>query len=450
MKQFCPQMVSHNTKTTQKRNMSMFDNSVFTIDENNLSTRISQATHYLEEYEKEVERAQGAANYSFRNKEDALGRIKMLVEFATNDERVQALYARAKACVKGGAGNIATVDPSMTVYLENEENIRKHFAEVSEKAWNDMLAANAENKLEKLYPVPDFNKYTLDDMKGKIVVLDSVRYPDNQFFGTTGEYIWCGTRSDGMYFVKIDGREWLGPYEAVKRYRRQVDTTMLDVKEWSVIGKISEIACESPDANENQLTPPLMAWEVTPMALYVPGHIMAVYDENADHSGKFVDEDQVKALKDAWYTVKEVPADVTPERLVEIFMSAIKEKNYDLYLECIDPERQENPIQKDLITYHWDLHQERFHGEYIHALINSDKTVVRTVKGYDDNSIDNFFLDDDEQKKIKEAYGEKEEEAIVQTSAIDKNGKQLGSPVNHTLRRVGDGRWYISTYENRF
>lgn len=209
----------------------MFDSSVFTISESNLSSRITQATHYLEEYEKEVARAQGAANYTFRNKEDALGRIKMLVEFAPNDERVQGLFARAKTCVKGGAGNIVTVDHSMTVYLENEENIRRHYAEVSEKAWNDFLSANTENKLDRLYPTPDFKKYTLDDMKGKIVVLDNVRYPDNQFMGSLGEYIWCGTRSDGMYFVRIDGREWLGPYEAVKRYRRQVDTTMMEVKE---------------------------------------------------------------------------------------------------------------------------------------------------------------------------------------------------------------------------
>ena len=66
----------------------MFDSSVFNIDESNLSSRIAQATHYLEEYEKEVARAQGAANSNFRSKEDALGRIKMLVEFAPNDERV--------------------------------------------------------------------------------------------------------------------------------------------------------------------------------------------------------------------------------------------------------------------------------------------------------------------------------------------------------------------------
>jgi hypothetical protein len=434
----------------QKGNMNMFDGSVFNIDASNLSARIAQAAHYLEEYEKEVARAQGAANYNFRSKEDALGRIKLLVEFAPGDERIQDLYSRAKACVKGGAGNIATIDPSMTVYLENEERIRKHFADASEKAWNDILVANTENRLEKAFPTPDLNKYTLDDMKGKIVVLDNVRYPDNQFHGSVGEFIWCGTRSDGMYFVRIDGRAWLGPYEAVKRYRRQVDTTMNEVKEWTVIGRINDLAMESPDAGENQVAPPVMAWEVEPIALYVPGHIMGVYDEKGEHTGRFVDEDKLAELKDSCYTVKSVPADVTPERLIEIFMYAIKEKNYNLYLDCIDPDRRENPIQQSLVTYHWDLHQERFHGEYIHAFINPEKTVVKVLQGYDDNSIDNFFLDEDEQAKIKEAYGEKEEEAVVQTYAIDMNGKQIGSPVNHTLRRVGSGRWYITSYENRF
>ncbi len=428
----------------------MFDNSVFTITKDNLNSRITQATHYLEEYEKEVARAQGAAGYVFRNKEDALGRIKMLMEFDSNDERILNLYERARACVKGGAGNIVTVDPAYLVYLENEENLRKHYAEVSEKAWNDILEANKTNVLEKNFPTPDFKKYTIDDMKDKIVVLDNVRYPDNQFMGSGGEYIWCGTRSDGMYFLRIDGREWLGPYEAVKRYRRQVDTTMMEVKEWSVIGKISDIAFEVPDAGESQTTPAVMAWEVEPIALYVPGHIMGIYDAEGEHTGRFIDEEKLQELKDAFYTVKEVPNNVTPEQLVDIFMWAIKEKNYPLYLDCIDPERRDNPTQLDLVLYHWDRHQERFHGEYVHAMADSEKTVTKVIQGYDDNSIDTFFLDDDEQQKIKEAYGERIEEAYVMTTAIDKNGKQIGSPAKHTLRRVENGRWYIYTYEIRF
>ena len=428
----------------------MFDSSTFTVNESTLSSRISQAAYYLEQYEKEVARAQGASNYVFQSKDEALGRIKILKEFAPDDPKINELFERARACVKGGAGNITTVDPQMTVYLETEAKIRKHFADASEKAWNDLLAANTENRLEKVYPTPETDKYTIDDLRGKIVILDNVRYPDNQFMGVMGEYIYCGTRSDGMYFVNISGRDWLGPYEAVKRYRRLVDTTMNEVKEWTIIGEISDLACEVPDANEGKLGAPMLAWEVKPKALYVPGHIMAVYDENGEHTGRFIDEDQVKALKDATYTVKEVPQDVTPERLVEIFMYAIKEKNFDLYKECIDPKRQESPVQLDLMNYHWDLHQERFHGEYIHANINSDKTEIKVVGGFDDNSIDNFFLDESDVSQLKKAAGDKVEEAYVQTAAIDANGKQLGTPATHILKRTNGGRWYISTYEVRF
>ncbi len=428
----------------------MFDISTFDVKASNLSTRIAQTTYYLVELEKEVARAQGASNQKYRYKEDALGRIKALVEFAPDDERVQDLFRRAKACVKTGAGKINTVDPAMTIYLENEKNLRKHFAEVSEKAWKELLASHASEMLERVYPTPDFKKTILEDVAGKMVVLEDVAYPENQFMGTTGEYVWTGTRSQGMYFMRIDGREWLGPYEAVKRYRRLVDTTMNDVRKWSVLAKITDIAFDCPDANETKRAGYTMAWEVEPIALYVPGHVMAVYDETGEHTGRFIDEDKVAAMKEAWYTVREVPDDVTPERLMEIFMYAIKEKNFDLFMDCITPDRRETAVQQSLINYHWDLHQERFHGEYIHANVNPDKTVIRVIKGYDDTGVDAFFLDEDELAEIKKAYGEKEEEASVQTVALDANGKQLGSPSNHRLKRVGDGRWYVNTYEIRF
>lgn len=428
----------------------MFDSSVFTVNETNLKSRIDQASFYLGEYEKEVALAQGAGSTNFRNKEDALGRIKILVEFAPDDERVKDLYARAKACVKGGAGNISEVNPAMTVYLVNEENMRKHFAEVSEKEWNKLLSQYKGEMLEKVFPSPDYKEVSLDDLKDKIVLFENVRYPENQFKGTMGEYVWTGTRSDGVYFIRIDGRNWLAPYEAVKRYRRQVDTTMMDVKEWSLLGKISDIAFDSPEAGDTKVMAPLMGWEVEPFALYVPGHVMALYNKDDEHSAHYVDEEKVAEMKEAWYTVKEVPSDVTPERLMEIYMSAIKEKNFDLYLECIDPSRRQNPTQMDLINYYWDLHQERFHNEYIHANILAEKTVIKVTKGFDDNDLDNFFLDEEEIGKLKKASGEKEEEATVETAAIDKNGKQLGTPVKHTLKRAEGGRWYVFNYELRF
>ncbi|MBQ1382896.1 MAG: hypothetical protein IIY73_03200, partial [Solobacterium sp.] len=157
------------------------------------------------------------------------------------------------------------------------------------------------------------------------------------------------------------------------------------------------------------------------------------------------------AIKEGWYTEKSVPEDVTPEHLVEIFRQAIKEKNYDLYADCIQPERRQNPIQQDLMLYYWDLHQERFHGEYVHANVVPDATEITVVKGYNDNTgLESYFLSSAEQQSIAARYGDKVEYASVQTVSFDKNGKQLGSPVRRNLIRTNGGRWYIRDYEIRF
>ncbi|MBR6429312.1 MAG: hypothetical protein IKS43_06620, partial [Clostridia bacterium] len=72
----------------------MVDSTTFSVNDSNLTMRIQQAEMYLKEFEAEVKRAQGATGM-FRSKEDALGRIKILSEFAPNDPRVKELYSRA-------------------------------------------------------------------------------------------------------------------------------------------------------------------------------------------------------------------------------------------------------------------------------------------------------------------------------------------------------------------
>lgn len=407
---------------------------------------------YLKEFEDEVRRANGATGV-FRSKEDALSRVMILNEFDPNEPRIKALFERARKCVMGSTGNFTTVTDDMTVYLRNEANIRALYAEKSENAWNRLIAEHSAEMLEKVFPSPDLmsNETDVDGLMGKYVVLDQVRYPANQFLGVTGEFIYVGKRSTGMYFIRIDTRKWLGPYEAVKRYRRLVDSTMAEVEEWTVLGKIVDLTMEVPEAGEEKVGGGVMALVVEPAALYVPGHVLGVYSAEHERSGYFVDEDEVSAIKESWYTVKSVPEDVTPERLVEIFRQAIKEKNYELYTDCIQPERRKNPTQESLLLYYWDLHQERFHGEYVHADVVPEETKITVVKGYDDNNgLDSYFLSKEEQQNIAARYGEKIEYASVQTVAFDDKGKQLGSPVRRNLIRTNGGRWYVRDYEIRF
>lgn len=428
----------------------MIDETVFSVNSTNLTMRIQQAEIYLREFENEVRRANGATGI-FRSKEDALGRIKILQEFAPDDPRVGDLFERAKRCLMGSLGNFFDVTADMTVYLENEENIKKLYAEKSAKAWNALLEQHQDELLEKVWPAPDVREQSMEELNGKYVVLEDVRYPANQFMGVTGEFIYVGKRSSGMYFVRLDSRSWLGPYEAVKRYRRLVDTTMMEVESWTVLGRIRDLTMEIPEAGEKKVGGPVFAVVVEPVALYVPGHVLGLYDKERENSGYFVDEEEVAAIKESWYTEKTVPEDVTPERLVEIFRQAIKEKNYDLYVDCIQPERRKNPIQESQLLYYWDLHQERFHGEYVHAQVQPDATKITVVKGYSDESgLESFFLSKEEQQSIAARYGEKVEYASVQTVAFDKNGKQLGSPVKRNLIRTNNERWYIRDYEIRF
>ncbi|MBQ3386335.1 MAG: hypothetical protein IJG53_03335 [Eggerthellaceae bacterium] len=428
----------------------MVDKTMFSVNDANLTMRIQQAEFYLKEFEAEVKRAQGGSG-SFRSKEDALSRIMILNEFAPNDPRVKGLFDRARACIMGSTGNFTDITPEMTVYLENEAKLRAMYAEKSEKAWNELAAQYEGKLLERLYPAPDPTTQRMDDFVGKFVILDEVRYPMNQFMGVTGEFIWMGKRSTGMYFVKIDTRRWLGPYEAVKRYRRLVDTTMMEVDKWTVLGEITDVTLEIPEAGENKVGGPVFASVVEPVALYVPGHVLGLYDPEQPTSGRFVGEEEVAAIKEAWYTEKSVPEDVTPEHLVEIFRQAIKEKNYDLYVDCIQEERRQNPTQESLLLYHWDLHQERFHGEYVHAEVVPEATKITVVKGYDDSAgLDSYFLTAEDQAQIAKRYGDKVEYASVQTISFDKNGKQLGSPVRRNLIRTNGGRWYVRDYEIRF
>ena len=410
--------------------------------------KIGYATYYVKEFEREVEIQRGGEKMSWRSKRTALEKVAELKSLYPGDPEVESLFQRARRALMKSKGDYTEVATEWTAYKRNEETLRKIIAEASAKEWERCLAGHRENLLPKVFPAPFHKEVSLETLKGKYVVLDDVQYPRRQFYGATGEYVASGKPSTGYYFVNIATRDWLGPYEAVKRYRLNVDSGLEDVKKWTVLGEIVDIAAENPNPGEDAVGNVQFGWELKPVALYVPGHVMAVRDNAGDATGRFIGEERVAAIKDGWYTVKEVPPDVTPERLMEIFMTAIKEKNYKLYLACINPDRVENDEGIN-VRYHWDLHQKRFHSEYVHATFGKAK--VSVVKGFnDEDALENMFLDDTQKKTLKRIGGEKVEEATVESRAYDENGKQLGTPHPHKLIRRGGGRWYVEDYALRF
>ncbi len=403
------------------------------------------AEYYLKEFEAEVKRAGGNANTLFRNKNEALNRIQNLMKAYPEDPAVLALYERARAALMMSKGNYQQITPAMIAYLNNEKQLREKYAQLSVTKWNELQQGR--ELITKVFPSVDPLKNTPEtDPTEKTIVLPDVKYPDNQFVGASGEYIVVGKPSTGFYFVNICGREWLGPYEAIKRFRREVDGSLGESLNFTVLGKITGPAFEIPG---NRRTTMAWGWVVEPEALYIDGRIVATFDANHDKSGSFVEEDKVAAIKEGWYTEKDVPDNATPERVMEIFLAALKEKNYDLYLKCINPERYKTETAESLVRYHWDLHQARLHGEYVHATFSDTKIVV--AKGHDDkNDLENFFLDDNQRDHLIKMQGEKVEHATVKSQAFDENGKQVGSKNVHKLIRKGGGRWYVDDYEIRF
>lgn len=401
--------------------------------------------YYLKEFEAEVKRAGGNANTLFRNKNEALKRVQALMQAYPEDPAVQALYDRARAALMMSKGNYRQITPDMLAYLNNEKQLRERYAKLSQDKWAELQQGR--ELITKVYPTPDPLKLTNEtDPSDKLIVLTDVKYPDNQFIGGSGEYIAVGSPSTGFYFVNIGGREWLGPYEAIKRFRREVDASLGENLNFTVLGKITGPVMEIPGNRRMNMA---WGWIVEPEALYIDGRIVATFDANHDKGGSYVEEDKVADIKQGWYTEKSVPQDATPERVMEIFLAAIKEKNYELYEQCINPERQKTETGKSLLRYHWDLHQERLHGEYVHAVFSDTKITV--AKGFDDkNDLENFFLDDAQRDRLTKMQGEKVEYATVQSRAYDANGKQIGVKHAHKLIRKGGGRWYVDDYAIRF
>ena len=405
------------------------------------------ANYYLKEFEAEVKRAQGSANTMFRNKNEALNRIQTLMKAYPEDPAVLALYERARAALMMSKGDYRQITPAMVAYLNNEKQLREKYAQLSTAKWQELQQGR--ELTTKVFPAVDPLKASAENSPvDKTIVLPEVKYPDNQFVGGSGEYIVVGKPSTGFYFVNIGGREWLGPYEAFKRFRREVDGSLGENLNLTVLGKVIGPVMEIPGNRRSNMA---WGWVVVPEALYVDGRIVATFDAKHDKGGSFVEEDKVAGIKESWYTEKDVPQDATPERVMEIFLAAIKEKNYELYRKCINPERYKTETAESLLRYHWDLHQQRLHGEYVHAFFSDTKITV--AKGHDDkNDLENFFLDDSQRRQLTTMMGEKVEYATVQSSAFDANGKQIGVKHTHKLIRKGGsaGRWYVDDYEIRF
>ncbi len=415
-----------------------------------LDREINRAEYYVSEFEKEIKRLRGGRSERYFNKKEAAERVKALHERHPGDPRVQALFERMRGALMGSKGDFITITPEMLAYREQEKNLREHFARIADEAWAELLQKEQAKLVQTTFPTPNWEEVSLESLRGSVVVLSDVRWPMDEFIGATGKFIAVGAPSKGYWFINSGGRQWVGPWEAVKRYRRQVDSELEDMKSWIVLARINDLAVEIPQAEEKKTMAPQWGWVVTPVAIHAPGKVTALYATGQEQSATFAGEEQVAALKSRGYSVKDLPEQATPIQVMETFVTAIKEKNVDLYLKCIDPARLEGRYGEAMVKgFHWDLHQARFRKHYVAVTFDEPRIVVS--QGFDEgDDADNYFLSAGQKETARKIQGSKVEYAYVDCKAWDENGRQYGSPKEYTLKRVDGGRWMIETYDIPF
>ena len=411
-------------------------------------TEVSGAELYLKRFESHVKRMNGKAfGLRFDDKE-ALKRIKKLKEKYPDDLHVEALFQRARKALMASKGDYFTITPAMLAYREQEKMLREKMDKIAQNAWQDLLAKMRQDPAitfnEQAFPCPDPANSDPDKVIGTYVFLDDIRFPDNEFRDMGGQYLYMGSGAKGFYYISLSNRSWLGAYEAVKRYRRQV--TQDTPNPWQVLGKITNVVMLIPDSSKEKVKPPAFGWLVEPVALYAPDRVLAFTKPENELGGEFQGEAQLAEIKKSMYTVKGVPDDVEPMKLVEIFATAIKEKNWPLYLDCIDPARKKTPTAIKRLQYFYDNNLERYRRWYVYVLPVKAKP-LKVIKGQvvQEGSTEDYFLSDEQKKTIAKRTDPLVEEVKVEIRTYDENGKQSAMPKDVVLRRFDGGRWYIAS-----
>lgn len=412
---------------------------------------LSGAEHRLVKLEKQVQRAHGQPfKLNFEGRE-ALERIKKLNDKYPHDTKVKELFKRARVALLASKGEVMQITPQMLAYRENEKLMTQRFFDIAKTQWDDYQKTLQQDKksIIKTFPAPSHKEVGLDQLKGRHVVLDDFIYPTNMFRSFGRQMLFVGSDIKGYYFADLSSSSWLGTYEAVKRYRRLINQDVPEGMKWTVVGKITGLERLIPQAGKKKTKSPQWGWRVEPVAIYVPDRTFTVADKQLENGGTFAGEKQMEAIKSAQYTITKIPDDVTPERLVKIYATAIKEKNYPLFLDCIDPKWRQTPTALGRIMYHWDLHQHRFATFYVHVEVQ--EAYIMVIKGFDaGDDLESAFLTKEEQQDIKKTSEPLVEQAELKTVAYDERGRQYGSPKPRFLKRKEKGRWYITNYPQPF
>lgn len=407
---------------------------------------MSAAERYVSELEKQAQRMKGKPFDVKRFGSGALTRVKKLKKAWPDDPRVEDLFQRVRTVVKLSRGAVFEITPAMLAYRAQGKALAEALSAEAESAWAAFETdwTGTRRYLATPFPTEEPESAAAERaMVGRTVLLDGFEFPTREFTNSGRQFVHIGDGRQGYYFVELSNRHWLGAYEALKRYRREASSDL--PQPWTIAGTITGGEVLIPRTGEpSPGDTARFGWVVEPKAIWVPGTAFATALASHPDGGTFAGEDLLYDLKRPFLTYRRIPSDVEPQKLVEIFATAIKERNFELYLAALDPARKEGPNALGRLRYYWDNNLVRYDEIYVH-IDPFEVGKITALKGeiLDNDDDENFFLDDTDKAEIEERADDLEEQVMVKIRAFDEKGKQVGLPKDVELRRYQGGRWYI-------
>ncbi|MEM6392805.1 MAG: hypothetical protein AAF797_08550 [Planctomycetota bacterium] len=409
---------------------------------------LQDADYYLRQFEDYAKGLKGEKGEFTRGSRIALQKVSDLRKKYPGDPKVEALFSRARTAAKMLQGVTFEITPEMLAYRGQAAKNAERLAAASVHQWEQSRAdiAAQDGAILKPLPAPNPEEVPMDELVGKSVILEGLRYPDDLFPYYSRQFIAIGKPSTGFYYVDVSSRSFVGAYEAIRRYERRVSNDI--PAEWTVVGEIVGAQIMVPEAGEVKVGAAYPGWVVQPHWIYVPGKVFAFADEEHEAGGTFFGEADMEQILADQYTVRAVPSDATPESLINVFVTALKERNYALYTDCIDPAEKQTPVQLEWLERKYDIFQRRLARDYVHVEVYKADP-LRVVQGgedADDQALLDEFLDEaDRSREAKHALPRIEQQ-VLWLRLYDETGKVREMPKGVTVRRqanVENNRWFI-------
>lgn len=373
--------------------------------------------------------------------------FRQLQEFAQKypgDEKVKALIERGKVAYQASGGNRFVITEEMLAYRDRGEKIESAIGSAADKAWAALQEEQKALLIEKPFPAPDPLDVDETEMIGKRVLLEGIRYEEQLFVENGCNYVAAGDPTKGCYFIAGSSQRFNALFEAMRRYRTAVKETL--PAEWSFVCELNGPEMLTPGGGGGGALggggegfSSHVGWTANPIAIYIPGTLFVSLDETHDQGASFAGEAELSNLLS--FSITEIPDKVTPEGLVRLYVVAVKEKNFDLHIECHDPSNRHHPGQIQTLRYYWEMQQKGLEREHAHAEpVEVGK--IRVVQGGEDKGLDSFFGDPN--KGGKKALP-KIERVTVSVQLYNADGIQTVRPRLVTLNRKEGGRWYIES-----